>query len=151
MNKIPKKAIVHIDGGSRGNPGPSAVGVVICNEKGEVLKKYSHYLGDKLTNNEAEYNALIFALRKMKLIFGKKNIKNIEVEINSDSELLVKQMQGFYKIVSPEIQSLFLKAWNLKIDFKKIVFKLVPREENEVADKLVNDAFEEKERNQTLI
>lgn len=147
---LSKKIIIYIDGGSRGNPGPAAIGAVICDEKENIIKKYSQYLGDKFTNNEAEYNALIFVLKKIKALLGKAKIKNTNIEIRSDSELLVKQMQGLYKIVAPEIQPLFLKAWNLRIDFKKMSFKLIPREQNKMADKLANEALDGKERSQAL-
>ncbi len=145
-NNQTEKIIVFIDGGSRGNPGPSAIGVAIYNPKGDMLKSYSHYLGDTFTNNEAEYNALIFAFKKLKSLLGKKKIKNIELEVNSDSELLVKQMQGLYKITSLEIQKLFLESWNLKIDFKNVGFNAIPREKNKVADKLVNDALNQSQK-----
>ncbi len=137
-----KKIIIYTDGGSRGNPGPSAIGVVISDEKGNRLKEYSQYLGDDLTNNEAEYQAVIFALKKIKLLFGKKTAYNSEIEINSDSELLVKQLNGRYKILEPNLQPYFLKVWNLKIDFKKITFKSIPREQNKDADRLVNEALD---------
>ncbi|MGB2762479.1 MAG: ribonuclease HI family protein [Minisyncoccales bacterium] len=136
------KITIYTDGGSRGNPGPSAIGVRICDEKGNTLKEYPQYLGDDLTNNEAEYQAVIFALKKIKLLFGKKTAYNSEIEINSDSQLLVKQLNGEYKILEPNIQSLFLKVWNLKIDFKKIIFKSIPREQNKEADRLVNQALD---------
>jgi len=139
-----KKIIIYTDGGSRGNPGPSAIGVVFCNEKGEVIKEYSQYLGDNLTNNQAEYRAVTFALKKFKQVFGKKLAKSSEVEIKSDSELLVKQLQGFYKILEPEIQKLFITVWNLRIDFKKIKFTLISREKNKKADSLLNEVLEEK-------
>ncbi len=138
MKKTPSKIVLYIDGGARGNPGPAGIGVAICDQEENILKKYSHYLGDNFTNNEAEYNALIFGLKKIKLIFGKKNVQDIKVK--SDSKLLVKQMEGLYKISSPKIQPLFLEAWNLKIDFENIDFELVPREKNKIADKLVNEA-----------
>ena len=136
-----KKIIIYTDGGSRGNPGPGAVGVVFCNEKGQPFKEYSEYLGDNITNNEAEYKAAIFALKKFKALFGKKIVAQSEVEVKSDSELLVKQLNGEYKIIDEKIQSLFLETWNLKIDFKKIKFSLIPREKNKEADRLVNEAL----------
>ncbi len=134
-----RKIIIYTDGGARGNPGPGAIGVVFANEKGEILKKYSEYLGENFTNNEAEYLALIFALKKFKQLFGKKLAKNTEIEIRSDSELVVKQLRGEYKVLDPKIQPLFLEAWNLRLDFKKVNFKLVPREKNKQADELVNE------------
>ena len=146
-----KKLIVYTDGGSRGNPGLAAIGVVIADEKRNILKEYSQYLGDNLTNNEAEYKAVIFALKKIKALFGKKKIGEFDVEIMSDSELLIKQMQGLYKILEPKIQSLFVAVWNLKIDFKEVKFKLISREKNKEADKLVNEALDNQNRAQTLI
>jgi len=136
-----RKIIIYTDGGSRGNPGPGAVGVVFCNEKGQPFKRYSEYLGENITNNEAEYKAAIFALKKFKALFGKKIVAQSEVEVKSDSELLVKQLNGEYKIIDEKIQLLFLETWNLKIDFKKIKFSLIPRERNKEADKLVNEAL----------
>ena len=141
-----KKIIIYTDGGSRGNPGPSAIGVVFCNEKGEVIKKYSEQIDDG-TNNEAEYQAVIFALKKFKAIFGNKLAGQSEIELRADSELLVKQLNGEYKILEPKIQSLFLAVWNLKLDFKKVKFKLIPREKNKEADRLVNEALDTKQEN----
>jgi ribonuclease HI len=145
-----KKIIIHTDGGSRNNPGPSAIGAVFYNERGEVLKEYSEYLGIA-TNNEAEYQAAIFSLKKFKQLFGKELAKNSEVEIKSDSELLVKQINGQYKIMEPKIQSLFIEIWNLKLDFKAVKFKLISRGKNKEADRLVNEALDIRERNQELI
>ena len=135
MPKNIKKLIIYTDGGSRGNPGPSGIGVVIDD------KRYSEYIGEG-TNNEAEYKAVIFALKKAKALFGKKKIKEMEIEIKSDSELLVRQLNGEYKILESKIQLLFLQVWNLKIDFGKIKFTLIPREKNKQADKLVNEALD---------
>ena len=115
-----RKIIIYTDGGSRGNPGPAAIGVIFCNEKNQIIKKYSEFLGENLTNNEAEYQAVIFALKKFKALFGKKLAKNSEIEIRSDSELLIRQLNGLYKILEPKIQPLFLKTWNLKLGFKKV-------------------------------
>ncbi len=141
-----KRIIIYTDGGSRGNPGPSAIGVVFCNEKGDIIKKYSEILGEK-TNNEAEYEGVIFALKKFKALFGKKLAESSEIEVRADSELLVKQLNGQYKILEPKIQTLFLAVWNLKLDFKKVKFKLISRENNEEADRLVNEALDTKQEN----
>ena len=137
-----RKIIIYTDGGSRGNPGPGAVGVVFCNEKGEIFEKYSQYLGENFTNNEAEYQAVIFALKKFKSLFGKKLAKNSEIELRSDSELLIKQLRGEYKILEPKIQPLFIAVWNLKLDFKKVKFTHISREKNKEADRLVNEALD---------
>lgn len=146
-----KKITIYTDGGSRGNPGPAAIGVVFCNEKGQTIKQYSKFLGENFTNNEAEYQAAIFALKKFKQLFGKKLAKNSEIELKSDSEFLIKQLKGEYKILGPKIQPLFLKAWNLKLDFKKVKFKFISREKNREADSLVNQALDNRERTQKLI
>ncbi len=145
-----KKIIIYTDGGSRGNPGPSAAGIIFCNEKGEVFKKYSQYLGENFSNNEAEYQAVIFALKKFKSLFGKKLASRTEIELRSDSELLVKQLRGIYRILEPKIQTLFITVWNLRFDFKKIKFTLISRERNKEADRLVNEVLDGQSRNQKL-
>lgn len=138
-----KKIIIYTDGASKGNPGPSAIGVVICNEKNQEIKKYSEFLGPELTNNTAEYQAVIFALKKVKALFGKKLAKKMELEIRSDSELLVKQINGLYKVLEPNIGKLFLLVWNLKLDFKKTKFRSISRRKNTEADRLANEALKE--------
>ena len=98
-----KKIIVYTDGGSRGNPGPAALGVVIKDEKGNLIKKYGEALGAK-TNNEAEYAAVVSALKKIKALFGKEKTKKMVVDMRMDSELVAKQLTGKYKI---EVERLF--------------------------------------------
>lgn len=145
-----KKIIIYTDGGSRGNPGKAAIGVVFCNEQGQPIKKYGEYLGDGLTNNEAEYSAVIFALKKFKAMFGKALAENSEVEIRTDSELMAKQLNGEYKIENEKIQKFFIEIWNLKIDFKAIKVKHIPREKNSEADRLVNEALDRETRANSL-
>lgn len=145
-----RKIIIYTDGGSRGNPGPAAIGALFCNEKGEILKKYSEGLGEA-TNNEAEYQAVNLALKKFKALFGKKLAKSTEIEIRSDSELLIKQLNGKCKILDEKIQPLFLKIWNLKFDFKKVKFKFISRAKNKEADQLVNETLNSQAKTQTLI
>lgn len=145
-----RKIKVFIDGGARGNPGPAAIGVVLANEKEIPFKKYSKFLGEK-TNNEAEYEAAIFALEKIKSLFGKKLCELMEVEILSDSQLLVNQMTKKYKILEPEIQSLFIKLWNLSLDFKNVKFKKISREKNKEADTLVNETLSSLDNQKKLI
>lgn len=140
-----KKFIIYTDGGSRGNPGKAGIGVVICNEKNQEVKKYGEYLGDGLTNNEAEYSAVIFALKKFKALFGKKLAENTDVEIKADSELVVKQLNGEYRLENPKIQQFFIEIWNLKMDFKSVKFKHITREKNREADRLVNEALDNKQ------
>ena len=131
--------IVYTDGGSRGNPGPSAIGVVIG------TRKYNEKIGDT-TNNVAEYKAALFALKKLVLLSGKKGAQELEVEIRTDSELMAKQINGKYKIKDSELQPLFMEIWNLKQDFKNVSFVQIPREQNKEADKLVNEALDIKGR-----
>ena len=134
------KYIIHTDGGARGNPGPAAIGVVI--EGAGEIKKYGEYIGEA-TNNEAEYQAVIFALKKLKQLIGKgKSKSEAEVEIHVDSELLASQLNGEYKIKEKNLQQLFLEVWNLKQDFKSVSFKNIPREKNRGADKMVNQALD---------
>jgi ribonuclease HI len=136
------KVVIYTDGGARGNPGPAGIGVVICNEKGEIVKKYGEFIGDDMTNNEAEYTAVVFALKKLKALLGKEKVKQAEVEIRADSELMVKQMTGVYKLSERRIQDFFITIWNQKIEFKSVDFKHIPREKNKEADALVNQALD---------
>jgi ribonuclease HI len=144
-----KKIIIYTDGGSRGNPGPAAAGFIFCNEKDQIIKECSEYLGET-TNNEAEYQAVILALKKFKALFGKKLAKNSEIELKSDSELLIKQLNGEYKVLESGIQDLFITVWNLKLDFKKVKFKLIPRQKNQAADRLANEALDNQSQAQKL-
>lgn len=143
------KTIIYTDGGSRGNPGPAAVGVILTDEKGNVIKEYAEKIG-RATNNEAEYEAVIFSLQKAKLLFGKRKIKIMEVEVKMDSEFVVKQLNGKYKILDRKIEQLFLKTWNLKVDFGKVKFTHISRNKNIEADKLVNLALGSKRMVQGL-
>ena len=118
-----EKIILYTDGGSRGNPGPSALGVYI-----ETLGKgYGEFLGEK-TNNEAEYAAIVSALRKVKSLIGKERAKQAGIEVRVDSELACKQLNHEYKIENAKLQPLFLEVWNLMLDFGKVIFVHVPRE-----------------------
>ncbi|MDP1689044.1 MAG: ribonuclease HI family protein [bacterium] len=131
--------VVHIDGGARGNPGPAAIGVVL--EYGGTKKKYGEAIGNT-TNNIAEYSALIFALKKIKQLFGKAKSKELRINVKSDSELLVRQMNGIYKIEDVKLRDLFVDIWNLRLDFKSVNFTHIPREENKEADAMVNKALD---------
>ena len=145
-----RKITIFTDGGSRGNPGKAAIGVVFCNEKEQIIKKYSEYLGDNLTNNDAEYQAIIFALKKFKTFFGKSIAEISDLEIRAYSELVVKQLSGDYRLQDPKIQHYFIEIWNLKFDFESVKFKHIPREKNKEADKLVNEALDQEAGAKTL-
>ena len=134
------KYTIYTDGGARGNPGPAAIGVVI--KTPAEIKKYGEYIG-QATNNDAEYQAVIFALKKLKHLIGKEKAKaEAEVEVHLDSELLERQLNGEYKIKDKNLQQLFLEVWNLRQDFKSVLFKHIPREDNRGADRLVNQALD---------
>src|SRR4030042_2709547 len=126
------KIKIFSDGAARGNPGPSAIGVVI--EKNGAKKTYREFIG-YATNNEAEYKALIFALQKVKLIYGKTRSKNLNLECYLDSELVVKQLNHEYKVLEENIQKFFLLLWNLSIDFKEVKYFHIPRSKNSEADR----------------
>jgi len=133
--------IIHTDGGSRGNPGPAAIGVVIEKSGGGPKHEYGEFFGHA-TNNEAEYKAVIFALKKLKQLAGKAEVGQARVEVHTDSELLCRQLNGEYKVMDEKIQKLFLEIWNLKLDFGEMIFKHVRREENKDADRMVNAALD---------
>ena len=130
-----QKLIIYTDGGARGNPGPAAIGVLI----GE--HKHKKRIGNT-TNNVAEYSAVIFALKKFKTIFGKAISEQSEVIIKIDSELVVKQLNGEYRLSDQKIQQFFIEIWNLKFDFKSVKFKHISREKNKEADRLVNESLD---------
>ena len=131
------KLTIHTDGGARGNPGPSGIGIYITDEKGKNVKSISEYIG-KATNNQAEYKALIRGLEEAK------KLKADEVSIIMDSELIVKQVKQEYKVRDSQLASLYVKAWNLIQDFKDYSIKHVLRSKNKKADDLVNKAIDNK-------
>ena len=137
---------IFTDGGSRGNPGPSAIGVVI--EGDGIKKEYGEYIGEG-TNNEAEYTAVVFALKKLKTLIGSDKAKSAVVTMYVDSELIAKQMNKEYKIKDKEMQDLYMQVHNLSLDFKEVKFSHVFRTGNKDADRLVNAALD-KETNKLL-
>jgi ribonuclease HI len=130
------KLIINTDGGARGNPGPAGIGVVFKNENNKIIAEHNKYIGEA-TNNVAEYKALILALEE-----ARKNSEYSELEICMDSELIVRQMQGKYKIKEPTLQVLAGQVFSLLKSFKSFNFRHVPREQNKEADKLVNSAID---------
>ena len=136
-----KTYIIYTDGGSRRNPGPAASGYTIEATDGSFKKEYGEYLGIA-TNNEAEYRAVIFAFKKIKQLAGSDRAGDSILEFHVDSELLVKQLNGEYKIKDDNIKNFFMEIWNLKLDFKEVTFKHIFREENKGADRLVNRALD---------
>ena len=126
----------NIDGGSRGNPGPASYGVVIRNPRGEVVAKLKKYIG-RMTNNVAEYYGLIAALDYAQ----SHGIRALRVE--SDSELLVRQMRGQYKVKSAELRPLFERARKMAHTFASFKIEHVYRDQNAEADALANEALDD--------
>ena len=127
--------ITYTDGGSRGNPGPAALGVVIQTPAGETLAAYGEYLG-RQTNNIAEYSAILSALKHARTLGAH------TVEMRMDSELAVRQLKGEYKVKNPGLAAIFLRIHNELIWFKKVTFHHVRRELNKAADAEVNRALD---------
>lgn len=128
---------LYTDGGARGNPGHAGVGCVLFNSSGDVIKSEGEYIGET-TNNVAEYRGLI---KGLKLALG---VEAVEVNCYLDSELVVKQLNGEYRVKDANLRKLFDEVLLLKSRFKDISFNHVPRSENKIADKLVNEAIDKK-------
>src|SRR5262249_15000426 len=131
--------IANIDGGARGNPGPAAYGVVVRNAQGEVIKEWGEYLGVQ-TNNVAEYSALIAALE-----YAVRE-KHKAVKVLSDSELLVRQMRGQYKVKNPDLRELYDRAQAFTRKLEYFLVEHVPRERNREADRLVNQVLDSRQK-----
>lgn len=129
-----KKIHIYADGGSRGNPGPSGIGVILFDDDGNIIEQLAEFIG-KTTNNQAEYQALIMGLQEA-LGCGAS-----EVIVHLDSQLLVSQLTGEYRVKNENIKKLFILTQNLVKKFEKVKFIKIPRSENFEADKLVNQAI----------
>jgi len=129
------KFLLYTDGGARGNPGPAAIGVVLKNNKGEVVRELSSYIGVG-TNNDAEYKALVEGLTLSTL----KEITELEVFL--DSELIVKQLKGLYKVKNERLKKYYLEVKILEKNFSKVTYKHIKRHLNKEADDLVNKALD---------
>ncbi len=128
------KLEIFTDGGARGNPGPAGIGYVISSGK-QVLQSYGEHIGDA-TNNQAEYQALIKALSAAATLGG------TDIQCYLDSELVVRQLQGKYKVREENLKQLIGEVFRLMKSFLSIEFTHVPREKNKLADKLVNEALD---------
>ncbi|HEU4797318.1 MAG TPA: ribonuclease HI family protein [bacterium] len=125
---------IYVDGASRGNPGPSAIGVVV-KSRNKVVREIGEFIG-RFTNNVAEYRALIRGLEEAKALGAK------SVDVRSDSELLVRQLKREYKVKSPDLSPLYLEANRLLTSFPKYNVHFIPRGENAAADALANRALD---------
>ena len=127
---------IYCDGGARGNPGPAGIGIVIVEVNGRE-NKLSKFIGEK-TNNQAEYEAVLFALETVMVEYG----ETTKIDFFLDSELVVKQMNSEYKIKNERLGGLLIKIRNLIIENDlDVTFKHIPREKNHHADRLVNEAI----------
>jgi ribonuclease HI len=129
------KAIVHVDGGARGNPGPAAAASVITSPDGELLDEHAQRIGTA-TNNVAEYRALLLGLERARELGAS------EVEVVGDSELIAKQVQGVYKVKHEAMRPLHRQAMAALGGFERWSIRTVPREQNAHADALVNAALD---------
>ena len=129
-----QKLEIYTDGGARGNPGPAGIGVVIWHGN-QLVGTYSKYIGHA-TNNQAEYQAVIYALEQAK------RLKAEELDFYLDSELVVNQLNRKFKIKDKDLGTLFVKVWNLLVSFKSVNFNQVARAKNKEADKMVNQAID---------
>jgi ribonuclease HI len=129
------RLVVHVDGGSRGNPGPAAGAAVISSADGELLAEASELLG-VATNNVAEYRGLLLGVRRAR------ELGATELELVNDSELIAKQLSGLYKVKHPDMRPLHAQAIALLREFDDWSIRSVPRAQNEQADALVNAALD---------
>ena len=129
------KVRLFTDGGSRGNPGPAAYGFVLEADDGTVLAAEGHAIGEA-TNNVAEYSGLVAGLRRAL------ELQLPNVEVVSDSELMVKQMRGEYRVKNEALRSLFTEANGLARRLGRVEYRHVKRAHNELADRLVNEALD---------
>jgi ribonuclease HI len=132
-----KKVIINVDGASRGNPGPAAIGVTLKDEKQNLLAEISERNG-VTTNNQAEYLALIAGLKKALVLEAS------QVMVYSDSQLMVRQIQGKYKVKNTDIKPLYSEIARLAYSFSSFNIASIPREQNQEADKLANLALDTK-------
>jgi ribonuclease HI len=133
--------IIRTDGGSRGNPGPAGIGVVLENAAtNEVVETHAEFLGST-TNNQAEYKAVILGLQRAVLLGAK------EVEVVADSELLIKQARGEYRVKNPDLALRFAELKALERQLPRVSYRHVRREYNKVADALANQAMDEGTKN----
>jgi ribonuclease HI len=133
-----KELEIYIDGASKGNPGPSGIGVVIC-RSGETIKNISSYIGNA-TNNVAEYTALIYALQEALIL------KAESVKVNTDSQLLYRQIKRVYRTKNPNITGLYNQALHLMSAFKQVLINNIPRQDNRGADRLATQAIKKELR-----
>jgi ribonuclease HI len=128
---------IYSDGASRGNPGPAGAGALLEGEGGEVLERLGRYLGEK-TNNQAEYEGALLGLRRAKALGA------TSIELLADSQLLIRQLQGRYRVKNPGLLPLYQEAFALLAQFSRVQLLHIPREKNQEADEMSNRAIDER-------
>jgi ribonuclease HI len=131
----PPRLVVNVDGGARGNPGPAAIAVVVATPEGEVLEEDSETIGPA-TNNVAEYRALLLGIERARALGAS------ELELVGDSELIARQVRGEYRVKDAALRDLHAEVRDALQSFERWSIRNVPREENERADRLVNEALD---------
>jgi ribonuclease HI len=135
LSAAPERVVVHVDGGARGNPGPAGIGVVVTDAQGSELARANEYIGEA-TNNEAEYHALLLGLSLASQLGAR------EVEVVNDSQLVARQITGEYRVKKADLKPLHAQALARLRAFERWQVRAVPREQNVLADELVNDAID---------
>ncbi|TKJ47884.1 ribonuclease H [Candidatus Aerophobetes bacterium Ae_b3a] len=131
------KLILYTDGASLGNPGRAGIGIIICNQNRDVIRRMTEFIGIN-TNNVAEYMALIYALQEALYLKAK------ELSCFLDSELVVKQLEGSYKVKDSKLKPLYYQIKHLENFFQKVSFNYISRDRNKEADKLAKEAAKKK-------
>lgn len=140
-DEIMEKVICYTDGGSRGNPGPSAIGVYIENESGTLIKEVAQTIGNA-TNNFAEYYGVMVGLQTLQALYGS-NTKNMDFELRLDSELVKRQLNAEYQIKEPGLVPMFIEIHNLRVaHFPHLTLTHISETQNTQADRLVNEALD---------
>lgn len=144
----PVHLTIYCDGAARGNPGPSSYGFVIKDQAGQILLQGNKYLGIG-TNNEAEYQGIIAALTTVyqscqqlsQTLSCDVDVKNWNIDARMDSQFVIEQLNGHYKVRDSRMRDYFLQVRDLEEKYNSVTFQWVPREKNKEADKLANQAF----------
>jgi ribonuclease HI len=132
---LSERLLVHVDGGARGNPGPAAIAAVLAEREGGLLEEHAEVIG-RATNNVAEYRALLLGIERAKALGAR------ELELVGDSELIARQVRGEYRVKDPALRELHSQVTAALDGFERWTIRNVPREENERADRLVNEALD---------
>jgi ribonuclease HI len=132
---LPERLVVNVDGGARGNPGPAAIAAVVATPEGEVIERNGELIGEA-TNNVAEYRAMLLGIERARALGAR------EVELIGDSELIVRQLRGEYRVKEPNLAALHARARAELARLERWSLRNVPREQNAEADRIVNETLD---------